>query len=184
LLSDGFTVFSPSESDMKSILLTIALIALGASSEAESAVFRSDTAASIVPGCRSFTRPDSMGDAFEQGQCLGLLKGLYYLSSGACVPAAVTVGVLAGTVVRYIDDRPSRLDEDFRELALEALRHAWPCSGARNINFAETPRGMRIWNYAYTGALITKGVSDDVQAHGSDIDPHDVSRAFWRACAG
>jgi hypothetical protein len=124
---------------MKRILLTIALIALGASSEAESAVIRSDTAASIVPGCRNFTQPDSMGDVFEQGQCIGLLKGLYYLSSGACIPAAVTVGAMARTVVRYIDDRPSRLDEDFRELALEALRHAWPCSGTRNINFAETP---------------------------------------------
>jgi hypothetical protein len=124
---------------MKRMLLTISLIALGAFSKADGAelIFRSDTAASIIPGCRNFTEPGSIGDTFEQGQCIGLLKGLYYLSTGACIPSAVTVGVMARTVVRYIDDRPSRLGEDFRELALEALRHAWPCSGTRNINFDE-----------------------------------------------
>jgi hypothetical protein len=52
-------------------------------------------------------------------------------------PGAAVRG--ARTVVRYIDDRPSRLEEDFRELALEALRQAWPCRGRRNIDFAETP---------------------------------------------
>jgi Rap1a immunity proteins len=115
------------------------LLALGAFGKADSAeLFTRDSAASVVAGCRNIAQRDSTGDAFEQGQCIGLLKGLYYLSSGACIPAAVTVGVLARIVVRYIDDRPSRLDEDFRELALEALRHAWPCSGARSINFAET----------------------------------------------
>lgn len=127
---------------MKRILLTLSLMALAASSKAssEERSFENDTAASVVvSGCRDFTDPDSRGDAFQQGQCAGLLKGLYYLSSGACIPSTVTVGVMAGTVVRYIDDRPSRLDEDFRELALEALRHAWPCHGARNINFAESP---------------------------------------------
>jgi hypothetical protein len=126
---------------MKRILLAISLIASGASSKASSdeLPFRSDTAASIVSGCRNFTDPNSPGDAFQQGQCVGLLKGLYYLSSGACIPPAVTVSVIARTVVRYIDDRPSRLEEDFRELTLEALRRAWPCRGTRNINFAESP---------------------------------------------
>jgi hypothetical protein len=73
---------------MKRILLVISLIALGASSKASSdeLPFRSDRAASIVSGCRNFTDPNSPGDAFEQGQCVGLLKGLYYLSSGACIP--------------------------------------------------------------------------------------------------
>jgi hypothetical protein len=132
---------------MKRLLLAISLIALGASSTASSdeLPFRSDTAASVLPGCRTFTEPDSPGDAFQQGQCVGLLKGLYYLSSGACIPPAVTVGVMARTVVRYIDDRPSRLEEDFRELALEALRYKWPCSATRNINFMESPSWVRIW---------------------------------------
>ena len=134
-------MFNPSERLIIRILLTVGLITLGALSKASSAElqFRSDTAASIVSGCRNFTEPDSPGDMFQQGQCVGLLKGLYYLSSGACIPAAVTVGVMARTVVRYIDNRPARLGEDFRELALESLRHAWPCSGTRNINFVESP---------------------------------------------
>jgi hypothetical protein len=60
--------------------------------------------------------------------CIGLLKGLYYLSSDDCIPPAITIGAVARMVVKYIDDRPTRMHEDFRELALEALKTAWPCS--------------------------------------------------------
>jgi Rap1a immunity proteins len=31
-------------------------------------------------------------------------------------------------VVKYIDARPARLQENFNKLAAEALRQAWPCS--------------------------------------------------------
>jgi hypothetical protein len=95
--------------------------------------FRGDSAASIVPGCRSSTSADDSSRAFEEGVCIGLLKGLYYLSTGACIPPAVTMGEIARIVVRYVDDHPARQQEDFREIALEALRAAWPCSGVRNI---------------------------------------------------
>jgi hypothetical protein len=30
-------------------------------------------------------------------------------------------------VVKYIDDRPARMHENFKVLAIEALRAAWPC---------------------------------------------------------
>jgi hypothetical protein len=94
-----------------------------------------ESAALIMPGCRRSTEPGNNSGAFEQGVCIGLLKGLYYLSSGACIPPGVTISAMARIVVRYIDDRPSRLHEDFRELALEAFRTGWPCSGTSNIRF-------------------------------------------------
>jgi hypothetical protein len=31
-------------------------------------------------------------------------------------------------VISYIEARPARMHEPFRDLALEALRAAWPCS--------------------------------------------------------
>jgi hypothetical protein len=91
----------------------------------------------IMPGCRNFAEPRSAGDAFDQGLCIGLLKGLYYLSNDACIPPAVTVSAMTRIVVQFIDGQPSRLQEDFRELALEALRTAWPCTGTRHISFTE-----------------------------------------------
>jgi hypothetical protein len=37
-------------------------------------------------------------------------------------------------VVAYIEARPARVHEDFRNLALEALREAWPCSSTNERN--------------------------------------------------
>jgi hypothetical protein len=38
-----------------------------------------------------------------------------------------TVAQQVRIVAAYIDARPNRLHEDFRVLALEALKDAWPC---------------------------------------------------------
>jgi hypothetical protein len=100
-----------------------------------------DAAAFVIPSCRQSTEPGSISEAFEQGMCIGLLKGLYYLSSDACIPPAITIGAVARIVVKYIDHRPTRMHEDLRELALEALKTAWPCSGVRIISSVNDPSG-------------------------------------------
>lgn len=57
---------------------------------------------------------------------MGTAKG----TTGVCIPAGeVTVNQQVRVVVAYIDARPNRLHEDFRILALEALKDAWPCKG-------------------------------------------------------
>jgi hypothetical protein len=43
------------------------------------------------------------------------------------IPDGVTTGQEVRVVIAYIDARPARMHEDFRSLALEALRAAWPC---------------------------------------------------------
>jgi hypothetical protein len=43
------------------------------------------------------------------------------------IPNEVTLGQMVRVVVAYIDARPAQLHEDFVQLALEALRTAWPC---------------------------------------------------------
>jgi hypothetical protein len=51
-------------------------------------------------------------------------------TTGVCIPAGeVTVNQQVRVVVAYIDARPKRLHEDFRVLALEALKDARPCKG-------------------------------------------------------
>jgi hypothetical protein len=30
-------------------------------------------------------------------------------------------------VIKYIDERPERMNENFKKLAIEAIHDAWPC---------------------------------------------------------
>ena len=39
----------------------------------------------------------------------------------------MTFGQSVAVVVKYIQERPERMHEDFGKLALEALIAAWPC---------------------------------------------------------
>jgi hypothetical protein len=49
-------------------------------------------------------------------------------AAGVCMPEGqTTVAQQVRIVAAYIDARPNRLHEDFRVLALEALKDAWPC---------------------------------------------------------
>jgi hypothetical protein len=85
----------------------------------------------MMPGCHHFLQPDTPPTDAKvyliAATCVGLVEGLAYARPGICTPPNVTRGQAVRVVVKYIDDRPQRLHEDFRELALEALRAAWPC---------------------------------------------------------
>jgi Rap1a immunity proteins len=65
----------------------------------------------------------------EYTYCLGMLDGLIYLSShvGICPPEEGTMGQAVRVVVRYMEMRPQRLHEPFKQLAVDAMRAAWPC---------------------------------------------------------
>jgi len=76
----------------------------------------------VMAGCRAFIA-ESNSDLFLQGVCLGVIIA----TTGFCLPSGVTVGQEVRVVAAYIDARPNRLHEDFRVLALEALKDAWPC---------------------------------------------------------
>jgi Rap1a immunity proteins len=98
-----------------------------------------------MPSCRGFVDRKS-GNAFEQGHCVGIVEGILYMGVNLtefkfsndplplwanlrCVdmPNGVTGAQAVRVVIAYIDARPARTHEKFRELALEALRTAWPC---------------------------------------------------------
>ena len=62
--------------------------------------------------------------------CLGIIVGLSYSgrSDGTiCMPVGVTREQAVRVVVQYIDGQPSRINEDFVPLAIEALQATWPC---------------------------------------------------------
>jgi hypothetical protein len=85
----------------------------------------------ITPGCRALLEPDppkDMNTRFLSAQCRAIVSGLVYASSSnVCPPQDPVTGQPVRVVVKYIDDLPARLHEQFFALALEALRAAWPC---------------------------------------------------------
>jgi hypothetical protein len=85
----------------------------------------------IMPGCRAFLEPDppkDMNTKFLSTQCRAIIRGLVYaLSSNICPPKSKETHEDVRVVVKYIDEQPARLHEQFFALALEALRAAWPC---------------------------------------------------------
>jgi hypothetical protein len=100
----------------------------------------------MLPGCQAYAdRKPPYDRPFEQGLCAGTVRGIGFMGSSTMetvdgrvvrtaiqewcldLPDAVTVRQMVRVVVAYIDARPARMHEDFRLLALEALRTAWPC---------------------------------------------------------
>ena len=89
-----------------------------------------------MPGCRDaaalihFSNDGDPGDLVKIGFCAGIINGISYtgVPSGLCVPVGVTAQQAALVVVQYIDgEATTRMNEDFRLLAFEALQGAWPC---------------------------------------------------------
>ena len=88
----------------------------------------------VMSGCRTYVGngasaetdlPLMVGMAMDMAKCGGLIEGLSY-AAPICKPNYVTNDQMVRVVVKYIDDRPARMHEDFMLLALEALRAAWP----------------------------------------------------------
>jgi Rap1a immunity proteins len=80
----------------------------------------------MMPACRDSLRRDTSA-TFQQGVCTGLIEGISYMDNSQCQPDGVTIGQEIRVVVAYIDARPARMHENFRDLVVEALRAAWPC---------------------------------------------------------
>jgi Rap1a immunity proteins len=91
-------------------------------------IHESDSANYVIPGCRNYVSENPRsGDIFRTGLCWGLISDLTYVTDDTCLPPAATQRQAVSVVVQYIDARPARMHEDFRKLALEAMKTAWPC---------------------------------------------------------
>jgi hypothetical protein len=113
---------------LRGIALIAAMIMNFGSALAEADMYSANF---MIAGCRLLLQPDlpnTSKEAFYIGQCTGVIEGLIYAASGVvCLPVGATQGQAIHVVVKYIDDRPARLHENFKPLALEALQAAWPC---------------------------------------------------------
>jgi Rap1a immunity proteins len=86
----------------------------------------------VMPGCRAFMKGVSL-NSFKRGWCGGLITGLAQMHR-RCMPPQLTQRQLASGIVQYIDAHPARMHEDFRNLAVEAMRVAWPCKPSKYRN--------------------------------------------------
>jgi Rap1a immunity proteins/Adenylate and Guanylate cyclase catalytic domain len=64
------------------------------------------------------------------GVCAGAVIAVIRIDRNICGPRGSDVDQAVRVVVQYIDSRPTRLHEDFSDLAAEALRAAWSCPSA------------------------------------------------------
>jgi len=87
-----------------------------------------NTANNRIVGCRAYLQAKAAPTFdFDAGVCSGIVEGVGDKTLDVCAPASATKEQAVQVVVQYIDSRPARLHDDFRALALEALRAAWPC---------------------------------------------------------
>src|SRR5262245_1060318 len=109
--------------------LLLAVMSSGAEAQQQQDI---DSANSVLPHCKVLLRARPVG-TFGEGVCAGSIAALASVGgilddrAKFCVPKGVTNGQMARVVVAYIEARLARMHEDFRLLALEALRAAWPC---------------------------------------------------------
>jgi Ssp1 endopeptidase immunity protein Rap1a len=97
------------------------------------------TAKYLLPYCRDAMNnkaPTLSSDAVMQGMCVGMVDALDFLMSDlpaedkehrSCPPSDASLKQTVQVVIKYIDERPERMNESFKKLAIEAIRDAWPC---------------------------------------------------------
>jgi hypothetical protein len=81
-----------------------------------------------LPFCRQLLADHvHQDDALNVGACAGMISGLVYAGRavGVCAPDNATRGQATRVVVQYLDQHPA--NENFEDLAVEAMRNAWPC---------------------------------------------------------
>jgi hypothetical protein len=92
-----------------------------------------DDARSVIAGCHDATKNGGQPQTFDAGMCLGIIKGLHYLSPDICIPPTTSLRQIADVVSKYVDSHAGKMQDDFRETSLEAMRSAWPCGERHDI---------------------------------------------------
>ena len=109
------------------------LALMSGSAEAQRQLRDPDSANAMLPHCKRFLVAETgKVPSFPQGVCVSSIATLIVIGGILSDPfrfchPGVTAEQGVRVVVAYIEARPARMHEDFRVLALEALREAWPC---------------------------------------------------------
>jgi hypothetical protein len=122
---------------MKAIM-TGAMLALATTAGAAGAAEEKFTGNSWLPHCKNALVNNKGDDAPQQWECLGMVMALRYAMHFTTnnygpycshVPSSVTNGQLIRVVVKYLEDHPKDLNNNFTHLMMKAIAEAWPCDG-------------------------------------------------------
>lgn len=115
------------------------LLGLPIMARAQSTTMFTNSGNYFLPGCKSLTLRSSFSDDqlenFKAGQCLGAIMVLqsHLIGYGAaCMPSSIPLRQVVRVVVKYMEDHPAQLHEDFLQLAGPAIHDAWPCQTPPN----------------------------------------------------
>lgn len=118
------------------LALCATLVALATGAVAQQDV-DSRSANYIFPGCKALAQgePPTEARLLMRGHyCNGVLYALTGASRfieipflRSCPPEGGAITQAARVFVKFLEQHPERLHEDFRMLALEAMHEAWPC---------------------------------------------------------
>ncbi len=87
----------------------------------------------VLLGCRAYAFEQNAN--FYSGICFGAVSTVLHMSYvqalrpslRICAPGDATYGQAVRLVTQWVEDHPERQDESFDDLAVAALRSAWPC---------------------------------------------------------
>lgn len=116
-------------------LLAVLVVSAGAIASGQASVAVDPQSAMVMLGpCRDLSQlppvTQQRSSPVEMGECAGIIDTIIYFDASICTPTGSTFKQGALVVVDYLSKRPARLHENFKDLALEALRAAWPCRSA------------------------------------------------------
>jgi hypothetical protein len=103
-------------------------MAQGANSEAKP---EARTAKAMLPYCMAGLNPSSQEAA--GGRCMGVIATLSFVSRVLpdnlkfCHPNAATPEQIVQVIASFAEAHAESLDQDFRLVALAAMRDKWPC---------------------------------------------------------
>ncbi len=109
--------------------LMAAAVAQETGSETRSAEIKSATA--MLPHCAAGLAPDAQDIA--GGRCAGIMATLSFVSRVLpdnlkfCHPSATTPEQMLQVITSFVEANPDAGAQDFRLVALAAMRQKWPC---------------------------------------------------------
>jgi hypothetical protein len=86
----------------------------------------------MLPHCKELVQDDTATTPMS-GLCAGMITTLFWSQKALgeplkfCAPRGITRGQSRQVVLRYLESHPERLHLDIRQLAVDAMREAWPC---------------------------------------------------------
>jgi Rap1a immunity proteins len=119
-------------------LICAAIILSGSAATAQKVPFE-NSATALFQGCKAATQNEKLDPqaATVASYCNGVIYALASVSDllsnpmkRSCVPAISTEQPMR-IVVKFLDDHPERLHENFVQLALEVFHRTWPCPAGR-----------------------------------------------------